>query len=685
MTVSVWPGILLKYIFVIIILCSYFAITVTMRKMQRVNALEKTSIGKIHIITVGDNDYYVDHFPADRLHLLNEDDPTRPRQPSTELDSRALFGRFRNDLLPCTVLDWVKEGFDDKDIEELAADLARRDDVWTRDFFNVIILRSSKSVVLYLGQRPVIAFRQAICPRFPEGPYAIRPVTGEIFPVTKFHSGKSDAFIGGSLRFNALFDSFEWLNIGNRIAVPSRLHFKRTSERPLAGLRFAVKDIIDVAGVETGCGNRNYRSFYPPRPFTAPCIQRLLDAGAILVGKTKTSQFAESQDPSQWFDYLAPFNPRGDGYQKPSSSSTGSAVASATYPWLDFTLGTDTGGSIRGPAGVCGTYGMRPSTGAVSSAGVYSVSPVLDTVGVFARSAHVIQRVMNCMTEPSYPLIPPPRTPRKKYKLLYPIRDSLTKAEHLNHWFPYPGSQPGDDAATDTAFENVVQKIESHLNCSRTPFNIDDLWRQTHPAGQPDSLDDATGHIYAILTTYSSVRETIDPFIANFKAHHRGREPYFDPVVKARHERGREMTAFGYENAVKSAEVFGQWCRDVLFAPGTYGADGDEFPLLVFPQSRGKPDYRHDTSDAPPLFCEAFSTYSISYLAGAPDCTVPVDETPVRSLVTGQEMMLPCSLSVLSPPGTDRILLALLAEMEEKGILREVMTGERMFRGLGEV
>ena len=66
-------------------------------------------------------------------------------------------------------------------------------------------------------------------------------------------------------------------------------------------LRFAVKDIVDVAGLETGLGNRSYRKFYPGRPCSARCIDQLMDAGAILVGKTKTTQFAEGQVPIQWY------------------------------------------------------------------------------------------------------------------------------------------------------------------------------------------------------------------------------------------------------------------------------------------------------------------------------------------------------------------------------------------------
>ena len=66
-------------------------------------------------------------------------------------------------------------------------------------------------------------------------------------------------------------------------------------------LRFAVKDIIDLAGLKTGLGNRSYRSLYPSRPSSARCIDQLMDAGATLVGKTKTTQFAEGEVPLQWY------------------------------------------------------------------------------------------------------------------------------------------------------------------------------------------------------------------------------------------------------------------------------------------------------------------------------------------------------------------------------------------------
>ena len=166
------------------------------------------------------------------------------------------------------------------------------------------------------------------------------------------------------------------------IGVPSRLYYTRTASKPLAGVRTGIKDIYDIAGLKTSDGNRAWYGFYPPASANSVPVQRLIDAGAILVGKMKTSQFANGERATaDWVDYHSPFNPRGDGYQDPSSSSSGAGAGAATYPWLDLTLGSDTGGSIRGPSQVQGLFGNRPSHGLVDLTGVMPLAPELDTAG----------------------------------------------------------------------------------------------------------------------------------------------------------------------------------------------------------------------------------------------------------------------------------------------------------------
>lgn len=126
------------------------------------------------------------------------------------------------------------------------------------------------------------------------------------------------------------------------IAVPSRLRYKRTAEKPLAGMRVGVKDVLDLKGVRTGNGNRAFAQCYPPANHSTDFIDLMIKQGAIFVGKTKTVEFAGEQEVvADWVDYSYPFNPRGDYYLGATGSSTGSAAAIATYPWLDVALGTD--------------------------------------------------------------------------------------------------------------------------------------------------------------------------------------------------------------------------------------------------------------------------------------------------------------------------------------------------------
>jgi Asp-tRNA(Asn)/Glu-tRNA(Gln) amidotransferase A subunit family amidase len=127
------------------------------------------------------------------------------------------------------------------------------------------------------------------------------------------------------------------------MAVPSRCYSsaKRVSDKPLLGARIVVKDIFDIQGSKTSLCNRAWLDYYPPKAKTAPSIERLQALGAIIVGKTRLNAMIVREETMECVEFIAPFNPRGDGYQTSSGSSSGSCVALAAYPWLDFALGSD--------------------------------------------------------------------------------------------------------------------------------------------------------------------------------------------------------------------------------------------------------------------------------------------------------------------------------------------------------
>jgi amidase len=159
---------------------------------------------------------------------------------------------------------------------------------------------------------------------------------------------------------------------------------------PLLGLTFAVKDVFDIAGHRTGNGNPVWLETHPPAERTAFAVQRLLDAGARMVGKTHTDDMAYSLNGEN-VHYGTPVNPVAPG-RIPGGSSSGSAAAVAGR-LADFALGTDCGGSVRLPASYCGLYGLRPTHGLVPADGVVPLASSFDTVGWFARDAALMRRI----------------------------------------------------------------------------------------------------------------------------------------------------------------------------------------------------------------------------------------------------------------------------------------------------
>lgn len=173
-------------------------------------------------------------------------------------------------------------------------------------------------------------------------------------------------------------------------AVPS----EHASAGPLTGLTFAVKDLFDVRGYPTSCGQPLLLASSGIKGQTAPTVQCLLDAGACLVGKSITDELAYSIVGSN-AHFGAPINAASPGRYTGGSSTGSAAVVAAGL--VDFSVGTDTGGSVRAPASNCALYGIRPSHGRVSLQGCMDLAPSFDTCGWFARDVETFTRVAHVL------------------------------------------------------------------------------------------------------------------------------------------------------------------------------------------------------------------------------------------------------------------------------------------------
>ncbi len=242
---------------------------------------------------------------------------------------------------------------------------------------------------------------------------------------------------------------------------------------PLAGLTFAAKDIFDVTGHVTGCGNPHWKATHGPAESTAWVVQALVDAGATMTGKTITDEltrgiFGENAH------YGTPRNPRAAG-RVPGGSSSGSASAVAGK-LVDFALGSDTGGSVRVPASFCGLYGLRPTHGRIPRDGMLLQAPSYDTIGWFTRDAATFARVGEVML-PAGPEVPRPRR-------LIIAEDAFELAE------------PAVRAALESALDSVAAMFDS----------------PTTERLSPSSLEEWSGHqqILQSREAWESIRDWID-------------------------------------------------------------------------------------------------------------------------------------------------------------------------------
>jgi len=191
-----------------------------------------------------------------------------------------------------------------------------------------------------------------------------------------------DAAEAGNHALNA------WLTIDRESALAqadaadARLAAHDPTAHPLLGVPVALKDLVSVKGGQCTAGSRILEGY--TAPFDAHITERLRSVGAVILGKTNMDEFAmgSSNEHSAYGPVANPW----DLETVPGGSSGGSAVAVAAYH-APLSIGTDTGGSIRQPAALCGIVGIKPTYGRVSRYGIVAFASSLDQIGPFARDA----------------------------------------------------------------------------------------------------------------------------------------------------------------------------------------------------------------------------------------------------------------------------------------------------------
>ncbi|MGV7209140.1 amidase [Oxalobacteraceae bacterium A2-2] len=374
---------------------------------------------------------------------------------------------------------------------------------------------------------------------------------------------------------------------------------------PLAGLAFAAKDVFDVAGHVTGAGNPCWLATHEAAAATAPLVQRLLDAGATLVGKTLTDELAYSVHGDN-MHYGTPLNVRAPG-RVPGGSSSGSAAAVAAG-LCDFALATDTGGSTRVPASYCGLWGLRTTHGLLPRAGMVPLHPGFDTPTWLADDAGVFQRVGQV-------LLPAWHGPRLGRVLM--LDDLLAQA----------------DPAFHAAAERVYAKLAEGMSVRRTQVT-------------GASAGGGSEHAGAILESWRKAYVTASAR-EGWLAHGEwitATQPRFGAAIAGRWDMARATSETdAIEARALQAEVRAA-VRELL------GEDG----IAVLPSAASIAP-RLDASEAEidRIRARTFRITCVAGLAGLPQVSIPL-RSPEG---------LPIGISLLGPAGSDLALIAVAAKL----------------------
>ena len=416
---------------------------------------------------------------------------------------------------------------------------------------------------------------------------------------------------------------------------------------PLAGVPFAIKDNMNLVGTRTTCASRmleNYESVY-----TAACVQRMLDAGCVPVGKANMDEFAfgSTTDSSAFHPTHNPW----DTERVPGGSSGGSAAAVAAGE-VPLALGSDTGGSIRQPAALCGVVGMKPTYGAVSRYGVVAFGSSLDQVGPFGRTVEDVALAMNALTGAG-------KDPYDGTSQDCPV----DFCEHLND--PIEGRRVGIIPAFMEA-EGLTPEMRAAVEAAAR--ELENQGAELVEVDLPH-LDAAIAAYYVIgpaeafsnLARFDGIRYGYqEPDCANLDAQSSlSRAHGFGPEAKRRQMLGAYLLSSGvYDKYYYAA----QKARTLITAD--YASAYERCDVILMPSSP-RTAWRHgEISDPTQMYLADLYTISIN-IAGNGGVSVP--------LGLGADSGLPVAAQLVGPAFKDRTML-MFARALERG-LTDAATG----------
>lgn len=419
------------------------------------------------------------------------------------------------------------------------------------------------------------------------------------------------------------------------------------STKTLSGIPFLAKDNFDTKGMVTSAGSVALSTSKPTQD--AFVIKKLLDDGAILLGKTNMSELAASYG---WLGYSSyggqtvnPFNPLRDA----SGSSSGSAAAVAAS-FAPFALGTDTSGSIRGPSSVTGVVGMRPTLGLTSRSGIVPLSLTSDDAGVITRTVEDQAIVLNVIrgedvSDAATKVHPQPSAPLTTY-----LDKNALLGKTIAVVDNFDGGNPDVDGVKRIA-EGVLRKAGANVVHISLPKNYENLW--TAVLG-PVGVAEFRPQFNAYLSTLPEGQpKDMTQFMAKLNSMTNNGTKRINP------SRYQGLKKSYLANSSASPEYISILTNTIpgLRSQLTDVMDTGHFDALLFPTMSCPATVIHGKQD-PSYVCHASDEYAASYIAsstGFPEITVNAGRA------TGN---VPVGISFLGRANDDAKLLSLAYSFE---------------------
>ncbi|KAF4991723.1 hypothetical protein FDECE_13954 [Fusarium decemcellulare] len=562
-------------------------------------------------------------------------------------------------IIPITLLA-TDEVFGD--VEGILQLLDSYDDVFIPDFGSILVEKpgsngSNVALESDLAPRQVYHLDQVTAledmAELPSGPYFLHGPN--LHQAWRLYDDEFGAFTFGVIpddlyqvdEFQALTSSsFQGDSVS--IPVPSRLYHPRPSPRkPLSGIRVSISDTISLKGTHITFSSRAWKSLYnTPSNVTAEYARYLLDLGAVIVGKTKTSQFGTG---AEWVDEQAPWSARGDEYERFKEGSIGASAALIGYEWLQHGVGVDDTRNTPEK----GLYSIALSFGGISTGGI-ATKTSFDRLRLSSRSLEdLLDITAKSLGEEPHKL-------RSAKRILYPVDLAST------------------DETQQTALNSFLSILQDYVGVDVEHIDIGSIWAQNPPIGASNESMQEYMRQAPFRAWCYEYRHSFEEFRGEYRQKFR-KEPFAETTPQFFWNQCKAVTETEHHEDVERIELYREWFHgNVMPISTTPKAELDA--VLILPCGKSSKIEHRDEAVAPPTISEGIGLDSLVAILGVPYLSVPFTQEPYDSRISGRTEYQPICVSMMGPQGSDADTIRLVKQALEKAHVRtRVDTGRLAF------